>query len=311
MKPIKKITQNQDDYWRIRTFLRHNYIRNDRQPLSWPPPRLDYWKWHVAAVSPQNDDPSLAMWETADGEIVAALLPEGKANMHLQVHPEYDTPGLIEEMVKTAEERYYRTTDENKKRLYLWAHNHDKTRGEILAARGFKKLSEPGWPEIQRTRFLDAPLPEFETAEGYTIRALGGPEEVPSRSWASWRAFHPDSPDEDYDGWDWYPVNIQTQPMYRRDLDIVAIAPDGEVAAFTTLWYDDLSRTGYFEPVGTVPEHQRKGLGKTVMVEAMRRIKKMGALAVEVSSYSEAANKLYAAVVSEDCLVYTPWRKEW
>jgi GNAT superfamily N-acetyltransferase len=155
------------------------------------------------------------------------------------------------------------------------------------------------------------PLPEFDIAEGYTIRSLGSLEEIPSRSWASWRAFHPNASDEDYDGWDWYPVNIQAQPMYRRDLDIVAVAPNGNVAAFPTLWYDDVTRSGYFELVGTVPEHQRKGLGKAVMTEAMRRIKVMGGLAVEVGGYSIPANKLYDAVVSEECLVYTPWRKEW
>ena len=84
--------------------------------------------------------------------------------------------------------------------------------------------------------------------------------ELPSRSWASWRAFHSDDPDEKYDGdWSWY-QNIQAAPLYRRDLDLVAIAPSGEVAAFTTTWYDDVTHSGYFEPVGTMPEHQRCGL---------------------------------------------------
>ena len=54
--------------------------------------------------------------------------------------------------------------------------------------------------------------------------------------------------------------NIQSAPLYRRDLDLVAIAPDGEIAAFTIIWYDDVTRCGYFEPVGTTPEQQRQGL---------------------------------------------------
>ena len=214
-------------------------------------------------------------------------------------------------MIQTAEEHLYGTTKENKKRVYIWAHDHDHTRLEVLQKRGFQKVSNTDWYEHQHIRDLNNPPPEYETAPGYTIRSLGGPEEIPARSWASWRAFHPDLPDKDYEGYDWYPVNIQSQPLYRRDLDIVAIAPGGEIAAFTTLWYDDVCRSGMFEPVATVPEHQRKGLGKSVMIEGMRRIKKMGALKVSVSGFSVPANKLYDAVVGDNALIYAPWFKDW
>jgi ribosomal protein S18 acetylase RimI-like enzyme len=134
--------------------------------------------------------------------------------------------------------------------------------------------------------------------------------ELPARSWLSWRAFHPDEPDEDYEGWEWY-LNVQQAPMYRRDLDIVAVAPDGELAAFCTLWYDDVTRTGYFEPVGAEPAHHRRGLGKAVMCEAMRRIKRMGATLVTVGGFTPAANALYSSVVSPDCALSYPWVKEW
>jgi hypothetical protein len=35
-------------------------------------------------------------------------------------------------------------------------------------------------------------------------------------------------------GWRWY-RDVQRAPLYRRDLDLVAVAPDGELAAFCTL----------------------------------------------------------------------------
>ncbi|MGD2028012.1 MAG: GNAT family N-acetyltransferase [Anaerolineales bacterium] len=312
MRLRKRNFQFEEDYWRLRTFLRDVTLRNDLQQLSWCAARLDYWRWHVAPITDQKqDEAAIFLWETPGGEIAAALNPEDKGEAFLQIHPDHQSPKLLDAMIESAEAHLYRTTEENKKRLVVWAHEHDSVREAVLAERGFQKLENPDWQERQRQRWLEQPLPGVKPAEGYTIRSLGGAEEIPSRSWASWRAFHPDSPDEDYQGWDWYPVNIQTQPMYRRDLDIVAIAPDGEVAAFTTLWYDDVTRCGYFEPVGTVPELQRKGLGKAVMVEGMRRIKEMGALAVSVSGFSVPANKLYAAVVSEDCLVNIPWVKEW
>ena len=99
--------------------------------------------------------------------------------------------------------------------------------------------------------------------------------------------------------------------MYRRDLDVVAIAPDGSIAAFCTLWYDDVTRSGYFEPVGTTPEHRRRGLGKAVMVEAMRRVRRMGSVQVVVGGYTGPANSLYRSVVSEQCERYEPWIRAW
>ena len=62
---------------------------------------------------------------------------------------------------------------------------------------------------------------------------MGPLAEHPARSWASWRAFHAEEPDEAYDGdFSWY-RNIQSTPLYRRDLDIAAATPRGEIAAFS------------------------------------------------------------------------------
>ncbi len=304
--------QNEEDFWRIRAFLRKVFVLNEFKELSWPAARLDYWRWHVRRIIEQAPLSSCVfLWETLEGEIGAVINPEGNGEACLQVHPEFQSAELIDSMVRTAQDHLYGTTPEGKKRLIVWAHEGDAERQSVLKGCGFEKKEDFTWQERQRQRGLDQPLPEFPLAEGYTVRPLGGPEEIPSRSWASWRAFHPDSPDEDYQGWDWYHPNIQCQPMYRRDLDIVAIAPDGSVAAFTTLWYDDVTRWGYFEPVGTVPEHQKKGLGKAVIVDAMRRMKAMGGMSVGVSGYSVPANKLYASVFSTECLVVAPWIKEW
>jgi len=103
--------------------------------------------------------------------------------------------------------------------------------------------------------------------------------------------------------------NIQRAPLYRRDLDIVAIAPDGAVASFCTAWFDDATRTGVFEPVGTVPAHQRSGLGKAVLCEAFRRLKHLGAIMAYVHSYEPPAHALYATAGFTDYDLVEPWVK--
>jgi ribosomal protein S18 acetylase RimI-like enzyme len=142
------------------------------------------------------------------------------------------------------------------------------------------------------------------------VRALGDVEELPARSRLSWDAFHSDDPDG-YDGdWSWY-RNVQRAPLYRRDLDLVAVAPDGELAGFCTAWLDDLTRVGAFEPVGTAPAHRRRGLGKALLCEGLRRLEWLGATTVHVGSYDEPAHALYASVGFTEYELSEPWRKVW
>ncbi len=108
----------------------------------------------------------------------------------------------------------------------------------------------------------------------------------------------------------WY-RNVQRAPLYRRDLDLVAQADDGELAAFCTLWFDDVTRSAAFEPVGTHPNHQRRGLGKALMTEGLRRVRDLGATLCTVGSYSESAGALYAAIGFTAFELNTPWVKEW
>jgi ribosomal protein S18 acetylase RimI-like enzyme len=71
--------------------------------------------------------------------------------------------------------------------------------------------------------------------------------------------------------------NVMRLRGYRRDLDIVAVAKDGEFVAFCTCWLDTENKTGLFEPVGCVPGYRRRGLSQTVFSEGLRRLKALGA----------------------------------
>ena len=135
-------------------------------------------------------------------------------------------------------------------------------------------------------------------------------DELPARSWFSWKAFNPDEPEENYAklGWKWY-LDIQRCPLYRRDLDIVAVAPNGDLASFCTVWYDDVTRSAYFEPVGTYAPYQRRGLATAVMVEGLHRVKHLGATIAFVGGYSQEANALYTAVMGQDFDLSEQWVK--
>lgn len=304
----QRIYQTEEEYWRLRAFLREVLMLNKLREYCWHVARLDYWRGHLlddcGDVDPFLD--KILLWETQDGKMVAALTPESAGQAYMQIHPEYRTTALEIEMIALAEEKL-NIEHEGQKAVCVWANPDDQLRMDILKQRGYVKWK---WTEWQWRRDLDAPIPEPTMPEGYTIRSLGDEDEIPARSWASWRGFHPDEPDEDYQGWEWY-LNIQHCPLYRRDLDIVAIDPSGEIASFCTVWYDDATRTAYIEPVATVPEHLRRGLARATITEGLHRLQRLGATCVFLGGYEPGPNALYSSTLSSDHDKSEQWIKKW
>ena len=281
-----------DDYWRIRAFLREVYLLNDRRELCWQTYRFDYWRWHgVENIEHFQLEDVIFIWETPDHQIAAVLHPEGRGEAFLQVHPAWHTSDLEAEMVMVAEQQLANVASNGQRHLTVWANEHDAVRRDLLIQHGYTKGD---WPEYQRRKSILEPVGEVPLPLGYVVRSLGDGAELIERCYASGLAFHPDDIQHAIDNRDvtWY-RNIQNAPLYRRDLDLVAIAPDGSVAAFCTIWFDDVTRTGSFEPVATVPAQQRRGLGKAVMTEGLRRLQRLGATQATVGSYSVHAGALY------------------
>jgi mycothiol synthase len=307
MKPAYRRYQSEDDFWRMRQFLRHVFVLNGRLEQSWHVARLDYARWHTCLnCAHVRLEEVVFLWE-ADGEIVAFVMPDGgPGEAHLCVHPEWDTPELEEAMIAVAEEHLVRTGPDGLRRLVIWANSANTLRQDILTGRGYVKED---WPEHQWKKELDAPVPEATLAAGYAIRSLGDGLELLERCYASGLGFHEGDIRVAVDNRTdpaWY-RNIQTAPLYRRDLDLVAVAASGEIAAFCTIWFDDVTRSACFEPVACVPAHQRRGLARALMIEGLRRLQRMGAKTAFVGGYSPAANALYRDVMGPDHNLDVPW----
>ena len=308
MKPTLRTYQTEDDYWRIREFLRQVFLLNDRHEYSWSLLRWDYWIWHVNMnIFHFNLEDVIRLWE-ADGQIVAMLNPDGNGEAFFQVQPAYLSEDLFCEMLDVAEVKLPNHKEGDMHDLLAWVNAGDILHKDVLTRRGY--VRSKFLAEHMRRRSFTKPIPDSVPQSGYIIRALGDESELPARSWLSWKVFHPDEPDEKYKGWEWY-KNLQQIPLYNRDLDLVAVAPDGELAAFCTVWVDDVTHTAVFEPVGTHPNHQKRGLGKAVMSEGLRRAQKLGATLATVSSYSTGAHALYESMGFTDVDMLEPWIKEW
>jgi mycothiol synthase len=84
----------------------------------------------------------------------------------------------------------------------------------------------------------------------------------------------------------------------REDLDLVAKAPDGTVAAMAIFLCDPVTRIGELEVVGTRAAYQRKGLSRAVLRTGLDYLKENGMNAVVVRTGTDnlPAIRLYESV---------------
>lgn len=303
--------QSEDDFWKMRAFLREVFVLNGFRERAWHVARLEYARWHTCLNCHNLTLYDVAhLWE-ADGELIAIAMPDGGPDeAHFMIHPDYENKDLEEAMLAVAEEKLSIQKENGKRFLGVWAMADDPLRRELLTQHGYERK---GWVETQHRRDLNLPIPQVQVPDGFTIRSLGDGLELLERCYASGLGFHQGDIKiavENRDDPTWY-RNIQTAPLYRRDLDLVAIAPDGAIVSFCTIWFDDVTRSAYFEPVATVPSHQRRGLSRALLTEGLHRLKRMGCLWAFVAGFEPGPNRLYETTVGAEYGHYQSWQKTW
>ncbi len=108
--------------------------------------------------------------------------------------------------------------------------------------------------------------------------------------------------------------NLRQTAGYRGDLHVLVEAPDGTMAAHAIMWFDPANRTAEFEPVGTHPDHRRRGLGSAVLLYGMRRVRDAGATHMTVACLGApgypGAKGLYYSLgfreISRDAMLLAP-----
>jgi ribosomal protein S18 acetylase RimI-like enzyme len=238
----------------------------------------------------------ITLWEDAHGDLWGFTLCYADA-FDLQMLPTLRGSHAEREAFAWSEHRAAeiarRQSETGPVTLYTDIYADDVILRELVEEAGYEPVSE--W--LYMTRPLNAPLPEPALPEGFAVRHVAGTHEAEKRADVHAAAFSPHSSmtAEAY-------RDFMHAPGYDADLDIVTVAPDGRFASFAMCWYDPANRIGAFEPVGTRPDFQRMGLGKVVMAEGLRRLKRLRAETAMVLSEKDnlAAQGLYGAVGFEE-----------
>jgi predicted N-acetyltransferase YhbS len=241
--------------------------------------------WSRCAEDDPNAIYQVQFWFDGD-RLVAFAWPSGD-QVEIVVHPDY--PVLFEAALAWAEADHHdRGPEAGSSPLRAFSYSRDETRQAVLTARGYRNTGEASVYYAQA-------IGDIPTAPrlppGYSIRHVRGEEDAEARAAVQRSAFESTFMTAERH------ARVRAAPTYRPELDIVVEAPDGTFAAFALVWFDEANRLGVFEPVGTAVDHQRRGLGRAVMVEGLRRLAGLGArvACVQTGVDEEPARRLYQA----------------
>ena len=124
--------------------------------------------------------------------------------------------------------------------------------------------------------------PIISLPDGFCLKSLTEDNDLAKIDRALWRGFnHGDEPPAiDFEG----RKKMQSVPNFRKDLNIIIVAPDGNYVAYAGTWFEATNKFAYVEPVATDPDYRRMGLGKAAVLEGVRRCGELGAQVAYVGS---------------------------
>jgi GNAT superfamily N-acetyltransferase len=239
----------------------------------------------------------------ADGDLVAwgwASLPrqlrrsDGSvrdvttASLAHQVHPEH--PDLVDEVIdwydRTAAglERTALAGAADEPALARWAAHGYTTDPSALGDTGY-------WTQLNQRDLTDLAPPALPDGYRFHTADQVEPAAVVQAHVDAWAPSTYSA--ESYRG-------VRAAPGYRADLHVLVAAPDGTMAASTIMWLDERNRTVEFEPVGTHPDHRRRGVARAMLLHGLHLARAAGATHATVACLGApghpAARTLYHGV---------------
>jgi mycothiol synthase len=160
----------------------------------------------------------------------------------------------------------------------IWVSEHDAITRALYAEHGFVDGADH---DVHFERTLNDAVPASVLPDGFRITDARTEADFLFRAQATHGAFGP------HRLWDAYwqkNLGFFHSAVYQGANNLVVVSPDKRGAAACVIWFDHHTRVGLFEPVGTHPDFQRRGLGKAVLYEGLRRMHAAGMTKAIVST---------------------------
>ncbi len=294
---MRKRSYNQaTDFARVGEFLvrNHDPIGGHR---NWLQPRWEYMHYHPLIWD--VDLSSAGLWEH-DGEIAGVVHQEhGQGGAYFQLSPAHLS--LRIPMLEHAE-AHLSGIRGDKQFLDIHINDDDLDLQRIASGRGYKRTD--GCDQMAHLDPSAVPTPA-PLPDGFRLLSLADNNDLRRIDRCLWRGFnHEGEPPEDGPEEREF---MQSAPGFRRDLNIVAEAPDGSFVSYCGMWYEPTNAIAYVEPVATDPDHRGFGLGRACVLEGIRRCGRLGAVQAWVGS----TIPFYLALGFKPAYRISLWRREW
>jgi GNAT superfamily N-acetyltransferase len=284
------------DFAAAGAFLAENYLPGNRNGNFFPP-AWEYMHYHPMLDEKLLDN--IGVWEDK-GRIVGFVHPEIHAGeAFFEISPRYAY--LKPQMLDYAESRLGGKAPDGRMCLLAFVNDFDKDFESLVSSRGFEMFPELARPMTALP--VPYPFPPILLPDGFVLKSLAEENDLAKLDCCVWRGFnHGDEPPLiDYAG----RKKMQSAPGFRKDLNNIVIAPDGNYVAYAGLWYEPENKFAYVEPVCTDPAYRRQGLGTAAVMAGIRRCGELGAKVAYVGS----VQPFYQSMGFKKLFTCNCWRK--
>lgn len=266
------------------------------------PYRLSSW----ALDYPNN----IKLWVNSEGQLLAwAVMQTPFWTIDYVCHPHTD-PNLHRQILDWADKHAQTIVDTSVGHPAWYVNVFPSQTDRIchLEEAGFVSQSNVGknsWHKLLMQCLPQTPVASYTLPTGFNIRPLAGEQEIEAYVYLHRAVFESKNMTVEWR------KRILHSPEYLPDLDLVAVAPDGRLAAFCVCWLNKQLQEphGQIEPLGVHHDYRKLGLGRAILLEGLNRLQLHGAakIYVETDKYRNDALGLYEAVgfrLLQDVLVY-------
>lgn len=293
--------QGHADFERVGQFLVDTYCPG-RYHENWLQPRWEYLFYHSSFDEKlQAAFARCGVWESGGHIVAAAHFELDPGEVFLQVHPDYEYLKL--EMLEYAENNLCVESGDGQRRIAVWVNDFDLELKATVMECGYRinEGAQDCWSILEiNSSFTPVKLPD-----GFRMQSLADENDLKKLHKVIYRGFnHPGEPTVDGAAGI---ITMQSAPHYRKDLNIVIVAPDGAYASYCGMWQDRVNRIAYVEPVCTDPDYSRLGLGAAAVLEGIRRCGLEGAETAMVGS----AQPFYLSMDFTKLFDINLWTRSW
>lgn len=243
----------------------------------------------------------IGIWEN-ENKIVGVVRLESPwyGGVIIDVYPEYSR--LYKDMILYAEKTYAAKDDNGNSYLEVYVRDTDELQ-ESLSENGYDKGKEGRMLAIS----LSESIPFATVPEGFQLKSLDDVYSFGKLNDLLWRAFEYNGEPPAYEDEVYLPIK-HAWLDYRRDICIVAEAPDHCYASFCGMWFDEDTKSAFIEPLATAEKYRNHGLAKASIYESMKKCKDIGAKIVYVEPDEEALG-CYEKIGFKQAYKSYCWRK--